>query len=130
MHLAHELDPTLIDLMRVMRRLNLLEGLTLLAEVKPSAQDAQRHSELSVGLVASVDLAEAWPQPGDPARLEEMVWIEENASYLHRNNGTDGIWDFVLNLARQFDDVPEVLQTRIDDARLNSADYLIVHLGS
>lgn len=61
----------------------------------------------------------------------EWKWVESNASYVHRENGQrDGIWEFVLNLARTFDDVPAKLVETIENARAAGFGYVLFHQGT
>ncbi|MBK6616544.1 hypothetical protein [Ottowia sp.] len=70
---------------------------------------------------------------GDYDRPEELVewkWVQENASFAHRDNGRDGIWEFMLNLSRTFDAVPMQLQQPIRYARQAGFAYLLFHQGT
>lgn len=65
-----------------------------------------------------------------PEELAEWKWVQGNASFAHRENGRDGIWEFVLNLSRRFDDVPMKLQQPLRDARKAGFAYLLFHQGT
>ncbi len=65
-----------------------------------------------------------------PDQVPEWQWVERNASYGHRDNGKAGVWEFMLNLSRSFEDNPGRLQQTIDDARRAGVSYLLVHQGT
>jgi len=65
-----------------------------------------------------------------PDTVPEWAWVEENASYAHVRNGQDGIWEFVLNLGRQMDAIPEKLVPVVEKARASNLAYLIFHQGT
>lgn len=56
------------------------------------------------------------------------TWIEDNASFSHRDNGeASGVWEFVLNQALDFNDVPAELVRVIAQARERDLAYLVFH---
>jgi hypothetical protein len=58
----------------------------------------------------------------------EWSWVEQNASFSHCQNGdSPGEWEFVINLAREFDDIPERLQPIVRQANKEKADYMIFY---
>jgi hypothetical protein len=65
-----------------------------------------------------------------PDEVSEWKWVEEKASFVHSRNGQDGVWEFVLNLANSWDDIPEKLVPVISSARADHAGYLIIHQGT
>lgn len=65
-----------------------------------------------------------------PDQVPEWVWVERNASFNHVQNGRAGVWEFVLNLSRTFEDVPERLQPVVNAARNDNMSYLIFHQGT
>jgi hypothetical protein len=71
-------------------------------------------------------------QVGDYVRPEDVPewdWVQRQAVFSHVRNGTDGIWEFILNLSvlHYQDPVPEKLQGAIADARSKNLAYLVVH---
>jgi hypothetical protein len=80
--------------------------------------------------MASVLLQDLVGQYETPDQVPEWAWIQANASYSHRDNALDGVWEFVINLARTFDDLPERLAPAIHAARGAGASYLLVHQGT
>lgn len=68
----------------------------------------------------------------------EWAWIEERASYEHKQNGRkDGIWEFVLNLANLQSDlelgsveVPSSLSEPIRAALAGGYGYILFHQGT
>lgn len=65
-----------------------------------------------------------------PDTVPEWSWVEAHASYQHRENGIYGIWEFVVNLARHFDDIPEKLRSVFQRAHLSGVAYLVFHQGT
>lgn len=63
-----------------------------------------------------------------PRASAVWTWIEDNASFSHRDNGeASGVWEFVLNLALDFNDVPAELVRVIAQARERDLAYLVFH---
>jgi len=79
--------------------------------------------------VASIMMQEFVDDYEDTETVPEWAWVEQNASYAHTRNGVDA-WEFVLNLAIEFDDIPEKLLPVIQDARKQNLAYLIIHQGN
>ena len=66
-----------------------------------------------------------------PEEVPEWTWVEQNASYGHRGNGQEGgIWEFIINLSRAFEHIPERLVSVIADARNDDVSYLLFHQGT
>ena len=61
-----------------------------------------------------------------PNEVPEWAWVESNACFAHAQNGTNGIWEFILNLSSPFKDVPATLAPVIAEAQAEG----IVYLGS
>ncbi|MBK4735968.1 hypothetical protein [Noviherbaspirillum pedocola] len=79
--------------------------------------------------VASVMMSDIVGSYDTPDTVAEWSWVERNASFSHRDNGESGVWDFMLNLARQFDDIPQLLAPVIAEARAAGVAYLLFHQG-
>lgn len=80
--------------------------------------------------VGSVLATEVLGDYDDPENEPEMRWVQHNASYLHSDNGQDGVWEFLLNLALDFDDVPEKFKPVIEEAKRKNLGYLLIHQGT
>jgi hypothetical protein len=65
-----------------------------------------------------------------PETVPEWTWVERVASFNHCRNGQDGIWEFVLNLSRTFENVPENFKDVLKQARDKNLSYLIIHQGT
>ena len=65
-----------------------------------------------------------------PDTVVEWKWVADNASYHHRHNGQLGVYEFMLNLSRTFDDVPERLQAVLASSKQAGIAYLLVHQGT
>ena len=90
-------------------------------EIFPSATKAEIGHVMMQDIVGDYDL---------PSEVTEWFWVEQNASFNHARNGQDGIWEFVLNLARHFNDIPVKLVPVIKNAMNNNLAYLIFHQGT
>ncbi|QXW20221.1 hypothetical protein KXJ72_18150 (plasmid) [Comamonas aquatica] len=65
-----------------------------------------------------------------PDELPEWIWIEDNASFSHVQNGEGGgVWEFMLNMSNEFTDVPQSLQPVFEAAKAKDISYLIFHQG-
>lgn len=98
------------------------------------AMDAPTSAEVFPGAtkeeIASVMMQDLVGEYEVPENVPEWAWVEREASFNHCRNGEDGIWEFVLNLSRTFDDVPEKLKTVIAQSRAAGMNYLIIHQGT
>lgn len=66
-----------------------------------------------------------------PENQSTWRWVERNASFRHQQNGIGaGVWEFVLNLALTFEDIPAQLKPYIDHARSKGFAYLMCHQGT
>ncbi len=65
-----------------------------------------------------------------PDTVPEWAWVEKEASFAHVRNGEDGVWEFVLNLARDLKDIPEKLAPVIERSRAYGLAYLVFHQGT
>lgn len=91
-------------------------------EVQPGATRAEIVAVMMQDLVGDYDV---------PDQVHEWAWVERNASFSHVNNGeSGGVWEFVLNLGKEWDDIPEKLVPAIKQARENGIAYLIFHQGT
>lgn len=79
--------------------------------------------------VASVTMSDIVGDYDVPDTVAEWRWVERNASFTHRDNGSRGVWDHLLNLSRSFDDVPDLLAPVIAEARAAGVAYLLFHQG-
>lgn len=80
--------------------------------------------------IVSIMMQEMVGDYDSPDTVPEWAWVENNASYVHANNGESGVWEFVLNLGNTWDDIPEKLQPVIAEARSKSIGYLLIHQGT
>ncbi len=81
--------------------------------------------------IASIMLPDLLDDPYDtPDEVPEWQWIRQNASYGHVKNGTDGIYEFALNMSLTFVDIPDVLLPVIEEAKTKKIAYLIFHQGT
>jgi hypothetical protein len=65
-----------------------------------------------------------------PSSVPEWAWIEENASFVHAGNNRDGVWEFILNMARRLEGAPERLNRLIEETREAGISWLLVHQGT
>lgn len=80
--------------------------------------------------IGSINLQDVVGDYAVPSDIAEWAWVEANAAFAHTNNGTDGVWEFVLNMARDFSDIPSRLVPAITEARAKNLSYLIIHQGT
>lgn len=80
--------------------------------------------------IASIMMQEMVDNYDTPDTVPEWAWVESNASYAHARNAEDGIWEFILNLSMDFEDIPEKLQPVIAEARSKNIGYLLIHQGT
>lgn len=86
---------------------------------------------MSVESVASMLMQDVVGDYEDPKQIPEWQWVEQHASFAHRDNGNDGVWEFVINLARSHTvDPPPRLLTAMESARSRGIGYLLVHQGT
>jgi len=87
-------------------------------EVLPGATKAE------IGHVSMTDIVGDYDTPD---QVPEWRWVEEHSSFSHKDNGQAGVWEFVLNLALDFQDIPAKLLPVIRRARADNLAYLMVH---
>lgn len=81
--------------------------------------------------VVSVIMADLVGEYCNPGTVPEWRWVEEVASFAHVGNGTEqGVWDFIVNLAKDLPHIPAKLQPVVDTARQVGVGYLIFHQGT
>jgi hypothetical protein len=101
--------------------------------IKPPA-DAAGQSEYFPGAdveeVGSLLMQDVVGDYYRPESCPEWEWVQEQASFSHKDNGRDGIWEFVLNMAKTFKDIPPKLQPVLAEAKQKHLAYLIVHQGT
>lgn len=89
-----------------------------------------------LSIVFEVQMTELVGEYDSPDNTPEWEWIEANASYSNSSNGSDGVWEFILNVAN-FDeeyngceDAPEAIQHLIKNAIENDYSYILIHQGT
>lgn len=80
--------------------------------------------------IVSVQMQDIVGDYDNPDDVEEWGWIKANASYAHVRNGQEGVWEFVLNLSREFEDVPAKLESVLLEAQAAGIGYLLFHQGT
>lgn len=88
-------------------------------EVLPGA------TKMEILEVRMIDLIDDYTIPDE---MPEWRWIEEQASFSHRGNGTEeGVWEFVINLSSHLDNVPDTLLSVIKYAQQEQCAYIVFH---
>lgn len=64
-----------------------------------------------------------------PNDVPEWDWIAANASFASTSNGSDGVWEFVLNM-HDLTDVPDRLARIIKDTQAAGISWLMIHQGT
>lgn len=80
--------------------------------------------------IASVMMQQVVGDYDDPGTVPEWQWLEKEASFAHHQNGTNGIYELVLNLALAFEFVPPKLRPVIEKAQAMGLAYLVFHQGT
>jgi hypothetical protein len=73
-----------------------------------------------------------------PDNVEEWQWVESIASYSHVQNGSDGIWEFLINLAlvelaieqSETNTIPVRLRPLIEEAKAEGYSYILFNQGT
>ncbi len=105
---------------------NRLDSASCRARFETTEQNL-RIDSAAIGHIMMQDVAGDYDAP---ETVPEWQWVERNASYDCRGNGFDGVWEFILNLAKTFEDIPEKLAPVIEKARQSNLAYLIFHQGT
>lgn len=127
-HLLHSPEQTVSEQSKVQANKN-----RIIDELNREARSVQAFTPVNVNEFALIQHIMMQDVVGDydtPDTVPEWAWIEANASFQHRENGKHGIWEFVVNLARHFDDVPEKLRTVLESAKRCGVAYLVFHQGT
>ena len=90
-------------------------------EVLPGATVSEIREVMMQDIVGEYEVPEQEP---------EWSWVERKASFVHAQNGKDGIWEFVLNMGIDLEDAPDKLLNVIGKAREDGIAYLIFHQGT
>ena len=80
-------------------------------------------------LIYEIDMTDIF-RYDTPEEVSEWSWLETHASYKHTGNGHAGIWEFMLNMANEFIDVPTKLEKYIKEAKSKNIAYLLFHQGT
>jgi len=81
--------------------------------------------------IVSVMMSDVIGDYDSPEQVPEWAWVEQNSTMSHRKNGMEGgIWEFVLNMSREFSDVPASLKPLLKEARSKGVAYLLFHQGT
>ena len=108
-------------------KIRIISNLNYAARIRRAVAELLGQSAMHVEDVMMQDIVGDYDTPDT---VPEWAWVEAHASYRHRDNGKDGIWEFIVNLARQFDDVPENLLPVLANAKRDGAAYLVFHQGT
>lgn len=87
----------------------------------------------SKSLTWSVQMSDVVGEYDVPEQVAEWEWIEENASYAHVGNGSDGVWEMQVNvqvLEYERENIPEILLPLFEKAKAQSFDYILFHQGT
>jgi hypothetical protein len=84
----------------------------------------------SVEKIGSVMMSDIVGEYKTPDQVPEWDWVQKEASFAHARNGDSGIWEFMLNLSRDFQGTPNSLELLIAEARQKNIAYLLFHQGT
>lgn len=65
-----------------------------------------------------------------PESIPAIRWLMENASFRHRDNGSHGVMEFILNTANDISEMPEPLHGTCLLARASGIAYVLLHQGT
>ncbi len=77
--------------------------------------------------IVDVSLTDLIGDYEDAEEIEEWHWIEQVACYKHRKNLVDGVWEFIINLSYELNDIPDTLKPFIDEATNAGYRYILFH---
>lgn len=80
--------------------------------------------------IGSVMLQDIVGDYDTPDQVPEWAWIEAQACFVHKHNGKDGVWDFVLNLSLDLSSAPATLLPFLTEAKQKQLAYVIFHQGT
>lgn len=80
-------------------------------------------------LIYEIDMTDIFSYD-TPDEVSEWSWLETHASYKHTGNGHAGIWEFMLNMANDFVDIPDSLEKYISEAKRKKIAYVLFHQGT
>ena len=76
------------------------------------------------------DVTEFIPEYDVPDDIHEWKWIENISSYKHSDNGSAGVWEFIVHIDREFDYIPPILRPIITNAVRQDCTYILFHQGT
>lgn len=66
-----------------------------------------------------------------PESVPEWLWVADHASFRHQGNGKqNGVWEHMLNLSVDYQNIPETLKPLISEAKRDGIAYLLFHQGT
>lgn len=83
-----------------------------------------------VKTILDVEMSSIFGDYDVPEDVAEFSWIEQNASFAYKNNGVSGIWDFIINVTNEFNDIPEKLIPVINSASAQGHTYILFNQGT
>lgn len=101
-----------------------------LAVLEAASSEQEYFPGASVEEVGSITMQEIVGDYDTPDTVPEWAWVEARASFTHCKNGQAGVWEFVLNLAKAFDDIPDKLAPVLAEATKKHLSYLVIHQGT
>jgi hypothetical protein len=94
-----------------------------------NSDESEEIMEGDAQLIYAIDMTDIFCYD-TPDEVSEWSWLETHASYKHTGNGHAGIWEFMLNMANEFIDVPARLEKYITEAKQKNIAYLLFHQGT
>jgi hypothetical protein len=92
--------------------------------------DTRRVADLHPMKIACVMMQDLVGNYELPSDVPEWQWVVERASFRHNDNGSHGVFEHVLNLGLDLEDIPSRLVPTIDVARNLGVAYLVFHQGT
>lgn len=92
-----------------------------------------------VSLLGSIYAPDLFGDYDTPESIPEWSWIEQHASFTHIENNNSGVWEFMVNVDRYFDEsqskfidkdgdnFPDKLLPIFEDAKSKNISYIIFY---
>jgi hypothetical protein len=94
------------------------------AKVNPIIHEPNKMS------VLDLDMSEVIGEYDTPDGIVEWEWVEKNASFSHKHNNSDGIWEFMVNTDNELTGIPKRLYPFFERARNSGHSYILFNQGT
>jgi hypothetical protein len=88
------------------------------------------NQESSTMSILDVNMTDIIGDYDTPDGIKEWQWIQKNACFSHRNNGKEGLWDFMVNISVEHTNTPFNLLPVIISAIASGHSYILFNQGT